>query len=39
MKTIMKWTLIVIGGLIGLVFVAGAALYPSGVKALSQTYP
>jgi len=34
----MKWTVIVFGGLIGLVLVAGAALYPSGVKKLSQTY-
>jgi len=38
MKSIMKWTVIVFGGLIGLVLVAGAALYPSGVKKLSQTY-
>jgi mono/diheme cytochrome c family protein len=39
MKTIMKWTLIVTGGLIGLTFLAGVALYPTGMKKLSRTYP
>ena len=39
MKTIMKWTMIALGGLITLFLLAGAALYPSGVKKLTRTYP
>lgn len=39
MKTIMKWIVIVLGGLIGLSFLAGAALYPIGMKKLTRTYP
>lgn len=38
MKHILKWTLIVFGGLIGLTFLAGAALYPTGMKKLTRTY-
>jgi hypothetical protein len=39
MKKIMKWTGIVLGGLIGLALLTGAALYPVGMKKLTQTYP
>ncbi len=39
MKNIMKWTGIVLGGLIGLTFLAGLALYPSGMKKLTRSYP
>lgn len=38
MKTLMKWTLIVTGGFIGLTFLASAALYPTGMKKLTRTY-
>ena len=39
MKMIMKWTVIVLGGLIALFLLAGAALYPTGLKKLTRTYP
>lgn len=39
MKTIMKWTAIVLGGLIGLVVLAGLALYPIGMEKLTRSYP
>jgi mono/diheme cytochrome c family protein len=39
MKNILKWTIIVLGGLTGLALLAGLALYPSGMKKLTQTYP
>jgi len=39
MKNIMKWTVIVIGGLIGLTVLTGLALYPSGKEKLNQSYP
>src|SRR5512136_1017867 len=39
MKNIMKWTGIVLGGLIGLALLAGLALYPIGMKKLTQSYP
>ncbi len=39
MMTAMKWTGIAIGGLIGLLLLAGAVLYPVGAKTLSRTYP
>lgn len=39
MKNIMKWTGIVLGGLIGLAVLAGVALYPIGMKKLTRTYP
>jgi cytochrome c553 len=39
MKKIMKWTGIVFGVLIGLAFLAGVALYPSGMKKLTKSYP
>ncbi len=39
MKKILKWTGIVSGGLIGLVVLAGMALYPSGLEKLTRTYP
>lgn len=39
MKRIMKWIGIVLGGLIGLAVLAGLALYPIGMKKLTQTYP
>ena len=38
MKTIIKWILILLGGLVGLTFLAGAALYPAGMKKLTRTY-
>ena len=37
--TAMKWTGIAIGGLIGLLLLAGVVLYPVGAKTLSRTYP
>jgi mono/diheme cytochrome c family protein len=39
MKSIMKWTGIALGGLIGLAMLAGLALYPTGMKKLTQSYP
>ncbi len=39
MKKIMKWTGIVLGGLIGLTFVAVVALYPSGMEKFTRSYP
>lgn len=39
MKRIVKWTGIVLGGLIGLTFLATLALYPSGMEKLTQSYP
>lgn len=39
MKTILKWTGIVFGGLIGLALLAGLALYPGGMKKLTRSYP
>ncbi len=38
MKSIIKWTAIVLGGLIGLAALAGVALYPGGKKTLTRTY-
>ena len=35
----MKWTLIVLGGFIGLVLLASLALYPIGMKKLTRSYP
>jgi mono/diheme cytochrome c family protein len=39
MKKIIRWTVIVIGGLFVLVAFAGLILYPTGVQKLNQTYP
>jgi mono/diheme cytochrome c family protein len=39
MKKFMKWTGIVLGGLIGLTVLSSLALYPSGKKKLTQSYP
>jgi len=39
MKTFFKWTGIILGGLIGLILLAGLTLYPIGMKKLSRTYP
>ena len=39
MKKVMKWTGIVLGGLIGLSLLAGVVLYPIGMKKLSGSYP
>jgi len=39
MKKFMKWTGIVLGGLIGLALLAGVALYPSGMEKLTRSYP
>ena len=39
MKKFMKWTGIVLGGLIGLVLLAGLALYAIGMKKLTRSYP
>jgi len=39
MKNILKWTGIVLGGLIGLTLLAGVALYPSGMEKLTRSYP
>ena len=38
MKKIMKWTGIVLGGLIGLALLVGLALYPSGMERLTRSY-
>jgi mono/diheme cytochrome c family protein len=39
MKKIIKWTGIVLGGLIGLAVLAGLALYPIGMKKLTRSFP
>lgn len=39
MKKLIKWTLIVVGGLVVLTALAGAALYPSGMQKLTRSYP
>ncbi len=39
MKNFMKWTGIVLGGLIGLAVLVGLALYPVGLEKLTRTYP
>lgn len=39
MRNIMKWTGIVLGGLIGLALLVGLALYPSGMERLTRSYP
>ena len=39
MKKILKWTGIVLGGLIGLALLAGVALYPGGKEKLTRSYP
>jgi len=39
MKKILKWTVMIFGGLIVLVTVAGLVLYPVGKKKLDQKYP
>ncbi len=39
MKKILKWTAIVLGGLIGLTLLAGLALYPIGMEKLTRSYP
>ena len=39
MKKILKWTGIVLGGLVGLTLLAGLILYPIGMKSLTGTYP
>jgi hypothetical protein len=39
MKKILKWTGIVLSGLIGLTMLTGLALYPSGKEKLTRSYP
>ncbi len=39
MKKIIKWTGIVLGGLIGLTLVTAMAVYPSGKEKLTRAYP
>jgi cytochrome c553 len=39
MKSILKWTGIVFGGLVGLTLLAGLVLYSIGMKKLAQSYP
>jgi len=39
MKKIIIWIGIILGGLVVLALLAGLALYPSGMKKLSQSYP
>jgi mono/diheme cytochrome c family protein len=39
MKSIMKWTGIVLGGLIGLALLVGVVLYPIGMEKLTRSYP
>jgi mono/diheme cytochrome c family protein len=39
MKKLLKWTGIVLGGLIGLSVLAGLILYPIGMKKLTRSYP
>jgi cytochrome c553 len=39
MKKIMKWTGIVLGGLLGLTFLVGLVLYPIGMEKLTRSYP
>jgi mono/diheme cytochrome c family protein len=38
MRNVMKWTGIVLGGLIGLALLAVLALYPIGMKRLNRSY-
>lgn len=39
MKRLMKWTMLTLGGLVGLFGLAGLALYPIGMKKLTHSYP
>lgn len=39
MKKIIKWTALILGGLLVLIAVVGSALYSNGMKKLNQTYP
>lgn len=39
MKKIIKWTGILLGVFIGVLILAGVALYPAGMKKLTRTYP
>ena len=39
MNKILKWTGIVLGGLIGLILLTGLVLYPSGKEKLTRSYP
>ncbi len=39
MTKIMKWTALVLGGLIGLAFVAGLVLYVSGTEKIARSFP
>jgi cytochrome c553 len=39
MKTIVVWTGIALGGVMGLALLAGLALYPSGMEKLTRLYP
>ena len=39
MKRILKWTAIVLGALVLLLTLVGAALYPAGAKAFTRVYP
>jgi hypothetical protein len=39
MKKIMKWSGIVLGGLIGLIVLTGVVLYPIGMEKLNRSYP
>jgi mono/diheme cytochrome c family protein len=39
MRKIIKWTGIMLGGLIGLALLAGLSLYPIGMKKLTRSYP
>jgi cytochrome c553 len=39
MKIFVKWTAIVLGGVISLTFLTGLALYPIGMKKFTRTYP
>lgn len=39
MKKIIKWTALILGGLLVFVAIAGSVLYSNGMKKLSQTYP
>lgn len=39
MKKFLKWTGIVLAGLVGLALLAGLALYPSGMEKLTRSYP
>jgi cytochrome c553 len=39
MKGLLKWTAVILGGLILLTVLGGLGLYPKGIKKLSMTYP